>query len=64
MKLMRPGGPTRLLHQDITDGIIGAFYRVYNGLGYGFFEALYRDALAHDLRKHGYRVAREVAVDV
>jgi hypothetical protein len=25
-----------LLHQDIADGIIGAFYRVYNGLGYGF----------------------------
>jgi hypothetical protein len=33
MKPMRPGGPTSLPHQDITDGIIGAFYRVYNGLG-------------------------------
>ena len=56
--------PTPLLHQDVTDAIIGAFYRVYRALGHGFFESIYRDALAHELRKYGYRVAQEVAVDV
>ena len=34
-----------LLHEEITDRIIGAFYRVYNELGYGFLEKVYENAL-------------------
>ena len=38
-------------HKELTDTIIGAFYRVYNSLGYGFLEKVYENALAHELRK-------------
>jgi len=34
-----------LLHQDITDKILRAFYNVYNELGYGFLEKVYANAL-------------------
>jgi hypothetical protein len=29
------------LHEQITEAIIGAFYDVYNELGYGFLESVY-----------------------
>jgi hypothetical protein len=41
------------LHSDLTDIAIGAFYRVYNGLGFGFLESVYRNALAKELSKSG-----------
>lgn len=27
-----------ILHEKLTDKIIGAYYKVYNTLGYGFLE--------------------------
>ncbi|MFD2201824.1 GxxExxY protein [Shivajiella indica] len=45
-----------LLHKDITDGIINAFYKVYNVLGYGFLEKVYENALFHELSAAGYWV--------
>jgi len=41
------------VHTDITEAIIGGFYRVYNELGYGFLEKVYENALAIALRKPG-----------
>ena len=35
----------------LTDTIIGAAYRVANGLGCGFLEKPYENALAHELRR-------------
>lgn len=35
----------KFLHNDLTSLIIGAFYRVYNTLGYGFLEKAYENAL-------------------
>jgi GxxExxY protein len=35
----------RLLHGDVTDQIIKAFFHVYNTLGYGFLEKVYEKAL-------------------
>jgi PD-(D/E)XK nuclease superfamily len=29
---------TRLIHEKVTRSVIGAFYEVYNTLGYGFLE--------------------------
>jgi GxxExxY protein len=52
------------LERELTGAIIGAYYRVYNYLGYGFLESVYRRALAHELRKLGLRVDLEVAIDV
>jgi hypothetical protein len=44
------GNPNCLLHQDLTDQILGAFYRVYNELGSGFVEAVYAHVLTKELR--------------
>jgi GxxExxY protein len=38
-----------LLHKDITDKIIKAFYKVYNELGFGFLEKVYENALILEL---------------
>ncbi len=38
-----------LLHKDITDEIIKAFYKVYNELGFGFLEKIYQNALFLEL---------------
>lgn len=35
-----------LLHEGLTRSIIGAFYEVYNQLGYGFLEQVYARARA------------------
>ncbi len=53
-----------LLHKELTDVIINAFYVVYNVLGYGFLEKVYRNALMHELIKRGHLVQYEVAIKV
>lgn len=45
-----------MLHEEVTEKIIGAFYKVYNTLGYGFLERVYENALALELRKLGLQV--------
>ena len=47
-----------------TRRVIGAFYEVYNTLGYGFLEAVYARALERELRARGLAVAREVLIEV
>jgi GxxExxY protein len=51
-------------HSELTSAIIGAFYDVYNELGYGFLEKVYENALTHELRKRGYHVQQQEAIDV
>jgi GxxExxY protein len=53
-----------LLHADVTAAVIGAFYRVYNVLGYGFLEAVYANALSLEIANVGLHVQREVPVRV
>jgi GxxExxY protein len=53
-----------LLEETLTRSVIGAFYEVYNNLGYGFLEHLYVMALERELLARGHRVAREVWVRV
>jgi len=43
-------------HTDVTELVIQAFYMVYNNLGYGFLEKVYRKALVIELRKLGLEV--------
>lgn len=38
-------------YSDITEKIIGAFYKLYNTLEYGFLEKVYVNALLIELRK-------------
>lgn len=51
-------------HTDITELIIKAFYTVYNTLGYGFLEKVYRNAMAIELRKLGLEVVSEARIVV
>jgi GxxExxY protein len=53
-----------LLDARLTESIIGAFYEVYNRLGYGFLEKIYVRALEIELIFRGHRVRREVLVDL
>lgn len=53
-----------MLHEPLTNQVIGAFYYVYNRLGYGFVESVYKQALAHVLRKRGFDVECEVTIEV
>jgi GxxExxY protein len=38
-------------YSDVTEKIIGAFFTVYNALGYGFSEKVYENALMVELQK-------------
>lgn len=53
-----------LLHQEISDKIIKAFYTVYNTLGYGFLEKVYEKAMMVELLEMGLQVQRQVPVRV
>jgi GxxExxY protein len=53
-----------LLHEDVTEKIIRAFYTVYNHLGFGFLEKVYENALLIELRKMGLIAERQVALKV
>jgi GxxExxY protein len=55
---------TKLRYADITEVVIGSFYDVYNELGHGFLESVYRDALGLALQSKGIHVDREKAVQV
>jgi GxxExxY protein len=54
----------KLLHQDITEPVIKAFYKVYNTLGYGFLEKVYENALMVELRNAGLNCISQVPVKV
>jgi GxxExxY protein len=51
-------------HQDITEGIIRTFYKVYNTLGYGFLEKVYENSLFYELVKAGYLVEKQKRIKV
>ncbi len=53
-----------LIEERLTHSVIGAFFEVYNTLGYGFVEHLYVRAMEQELRARGHHVAREVSVRV
>lgn len=55
---------SELILEDLTCSIIGAFYEVYNTLGFGFLEHIYVLALERELRARGHVVRRQVGVRV
>jgi GxxExxY protein len=55
---------TGLLERETTHCVVGAFYEVFNSLGYGFLENVYRDALELELVERGRSVRKEVFVPV
>ena len=57
-------GMTQLIHSALTRSVIGAFFEVYNTLGFGFLEHLYVMAMERELLARDHDVARQVGVDV
>ena len=47
---------------QISERIIGCAFAVSNGLGSGFLEKVYENALAHELRKAGLSVMQQHAM--
>jgi GxxExxY protein len=60
----RGANPSKLLHADLTEKIIGVFYEVYNDLGYGFLESVYENALAFALTEAGLKMSRQTRIGV
>jgi GxxExxY protein len=53
-----------LVEERLTHSAIGAFFDVYNTLGYGFLEIVYVMALERELIGRGHQVSREVWIPV
>ena len=51
-------------HDDLTQKIIGVFYEVYNELGSGFVESVYREAMRLALGQANLKVEAEVPIQV
>jgi len=51
-------------YEDITRKIIGSAYQVYNQLGFGFLESVYKKAMVLELGKNNLKVEEEKSLDV
>jgi len=51
-------------HKDITQQIIGCAYQVYNKLGFGFLESIYKKAMMIELNKINLKVEQEKPLKV
>jgi GxxExxY protein len=56
--------PIRGKYDDLTQVIIGIFYDVYNELGSGFLELVYRESMRIALGQAGLKAMTEVAIPV
>jgi GxxExxY protein len=50
-------------HEEITRRIIGVFYEVYNELGFGFLESVYRESMAIALKDADLVVEKEFGLE-
>ena len=50
--------------KELTERIIGCAITVHKALGPGYLEAIYENALAHELTKQGFRVQRQLPAEV
>lgn len=64
MKPLAARDSVGLVHGELTNAIIGAFYETYRRLGYGYFEVLYQRALPIELAVRGLNSEREVPMTV
>ena len=51
-------------HEELTHKIIGCAYRVFNQLGFGFLESVYKKAMIHELGKNSLKVEPEKPLNV
>ena len=57
-------GSGELLHQEMTQAIIGAAFEVHNHLGYGILEKVYQRAMQVELLRRGFSAALEHPIQV
>jgi len=53
-----------MLYQAVTEMIIGAYFRVYNSLGYGFLEKVYENAMVMELTEEGFQIGQQQCITV
>ncbi len=51
-------------NKDLTEKIIKIFYKVYNNLGYGFLEKVYKNAMMIEFKQTGIPVVSQSAIKV
>ncbi len=51
-------------HEEITHNIIGSAYQVFNKMGFGFFESVYKKAMIIELRKCNFKTESEKPLKV
>jgi GxxExxY protein len=51
-------------HEELTHKIIGCAYTVFNKLGFGFLESVYRKAMVIELTRDGIKVEEEKTLKV
>ena len=59
-----PVNQFKMKYEDITHKIIGAAYKVYNQLGFGFLESVYHKAMLIELAKYDLKVESEKPLNV
>ena len=58
------GGKRDSPDHDVTDLVLGAAVKISKGLGCGFLERVYENALLHELQKLGLKVERQNLAEV
>jgi GxxExxY protein len=58
------GEKEKLLHAELTEKIIGVYYDVYNEVGHGFLETVYRKGMQIALAEAGLLVQNEFPIPV
>lgn len=56
--------PRELIESQLTGKIIQCFFTVYNTLGFGMLESVYRKALSVELSRENLRAHHEVPIEV
>jgi len=51
-------------HEEITEKIIGIFYKVHRGLGYGFLEKVYENAMIVEFEEAGLKFENQCPICV
>lgn len=58
------GGQSKLIHEALTEQIIGAAMEIRRALGPGLLESVYEECLCHELHLRALRFQRQVSVPV
>ena len=53
-----------MLHEEITEKVIGVFYEVYGVLGAGFLEKVYEGAIRIEFEKRGISFECQKKIEV